>query len=211
MTTPVAADEARILQAHAKLAHDSSLQFDLAHPREPPPPPAWLHWVGDMLHLASPVLRIVFWGGLIAVALLIAWFLVREIVRFQGGALGKGPKLGKEPAAPAWRPSEAAARTLLADADRLAAEGQFAEATHLLLLRSIDDLDSRKPRTVRPALTARDIAGLDALPDAARPAFTSIAQVVEASLFGGAPVDAAGYADCRRAYEDFALPAGWTQ
>ena len=66
-----------------------------------------------------------------------------------------------------------------------------------------------RPRAVRPALTARDIARLDSLPAAARAPFSLIAEVVERSFFGGREVDAGAFAECRRAYESFALPEAW--
>ena len=37
----------------------------------------------------------------------------------------------------------------------------------------------------------------------------AIGKVVERSLFGGAAVGAQDFADCRQAYEAFALPEGW--
>jgi len=155
------------------------------------------------------VMQVVFWIGLAALVGALLFFMGGEILRSRFG-IGKPKAVTAKDAEPEWRPDEKAARTLLADADRLAAEGRFAEAAHLLLLRSIEDLDSRRPRTVRRALTSREIASLDALPESARPAFGSIARVVERSLFGGAAVDAGDFAACRQAYEDFALPAGWT-
>lgn len=68
---------------------------------------------------------------------------------------------------PEWRPTVQAARTPRADADALAAKGPYAEAAHLLLVRTVDDLGSHRPQTVRPAQTARDISLLTALPEAA--------------------------------------------
>lgn len=207
-TAPTAADHQAIAAAHAKLLQDPTLQFDLIQPKEPSPPPGWLQALGDFLSALSPVLTWVFWGGLILVAALILFYLGREALRLRFNPKGKAAKAAK-PAVEAWRPTQAAAVALLADADQLAGQQRYAEAAHLLLLRSINDMDSRRPRAVRPALTARDIGALEAMPDAARPAFTLIAQVVERSLFGGAPVDAASYGDCRAAYENFALPDGW--
>jgi hypothetical protein len=67
-----------------------------------------------------------------------------------------------------WRPDAAVARVLLADADALAAKGRYAEAAHLLLRRSVQDIEGSRPRLVRPALTSRDIAAHPGLPDAAR-------------------------------------------
>ena len=133
--------------------------------------------------------------------------LVREVLRLRMPAAR--PKTVAAETAPEWRPDAAAARDLLAAADALAAQGRFAEAAHLILLRSVADIERRRPRSVRPALTTREIAGLSALPPSARPAFAQIGRVVERSLFGGAPVEAAEYAECRREYEAFALPAGW--
>ncbi len=109
-----------------------------------------------------------------------------------------------------WRPAPAAARALLQEADALAAEGRFAEAAHLLLLRSIEDIHKHRPGAVRPALTSRDIARLEALSPANRQAFAAIAAVVERSLFGGRAVDADGFAFCRATYEAFAFPEAWT-
>src|SRR3546814_10172873 len=43
-----------------------------------------------------------------------------------------------------------AARALLAEADALAAEGRFAEAAHLLLYRSVEDIEGRRPGLVKP-------------------------------------------------------------
>ncbi len=108
-----------------------------------------------------------------------------------------------------WRPDEAKARALLEDADRLAAQGAYDEAAHLILYRSIDDIEGRRPRLVRPALTSRDIAALEAVPGAARAAFSRITQAVEASFFGGRSLDRDGFAECRRAYEAFAFPEAW--
>ena len=59
---------------------------------------------------------------------------------------------------------------------------------------------------MRPALTSRDIGGLEILPASARQTFSGIARVVENSLFGGGTVNADGFAHCRGAYEAFALP-----
>lgn len=210
-TAPAQANDEAVLAAHRKLVQDPSLQFDLVRPvdQPPPEPPTWLQGVGEVLSALAPLLTWVFWGGVALIVAFIIFFLVREVMRVRFGFKPKA--LRKTDPEPEWRPTAQAARTLLADADELAARGLYAEAAHLLLLRSIDDLDSRRPQTVRPAQTARDISSLSALPEAARPAFGKIARVVELSLFGGSEVDAAAFADCRRAYEDFALPSGWSR
>jgi hypothetical protein len=110
---------------------------------------------------------------------------------------------------PAWRPDAEQARALLEDADRLAAEGLFVEAAHLILLRSIQDIQSRRPRAVEVSLTSREIARLEVLPPPARALFAGIAEAVERSLFGGQPLGRDGFAECRDAYQRFAETGGW--
>jgi hypothetical protein len=100
---------------------------------------------------------------------------------------------------------------LLSDADRLAGEGRYAEAIHLLLFRSIEDIDAKRPHAVKPALTSRDILELQALPSAARRALSRLVTTVEWSFFGGRPVDATDFSACRRAYEEFAFPESWSE
>lgn len=204
----VAADGAgtSLTAAHAALVRDGAFQFERTTD-VPPKPPGWLDWLVDLLAAAGPLLKWVFWIGVGLLVLLILYGLGRELVRL--GAPRPKPKPAPVELEPEWRPDVQAARDLLAAADALAAEGRFAEAAHLILLRSVEDIEARRPRSVRPALTTREIAGLSALPAAARPAFGKIARLVERSLFGGAMVGKAEFEDCRRDYEAFALPKGW--
>ncbi len=107
-------------------------------------------------------------------------------------------------AAPAGeaRPGAAEARgPTLAEVARLAAAGAFAEAAHGLLLLGIAALAARHGEKVPPAATSREL--LRRLPQAASEseAFAALVERVETCLFGGRPLDAAGYADCLRWYE----------
>ena len=197
-------DEA-LVQAHTRLLEDGSLQFDRAG-FDPPAPPGWLSWIGDLLGAIEPLMKWVFWIGLALLAGLILYAIAREILRLR--APPPKPEKPRE-AATEWRPDPNAARDLLAEADRLAGAGRYAEAVHLLLLRSVADIEKRQPRALRVSLTTREIAALTTLPETGRSAFALIGRVVEGSLFGGAPVSAGSFADCRRAYEAFALPGAW--
>lgn len=200
------APDADLSHAHSRLLADDRLQFDRTGVT-PPEVPGWLHWISDALRALTPLLEIIFWAGLAVIVAIVAWFIIRELL---GLRLPRPKAEGAIVAAePEWRPDAAAARNLLAGADALAAEGRYAEAVHLLLMRSVEDIERRKPRAIKVSLTTREIATATSLPEAARPAFVHIGEVVERSLFGGCPVDARDFADCRRAYEDFALPAGW--
>lgn len=198
-----AADQA-LAQAHDRLLKDDSFQFDRIG-FDPPSPPGWLRWLGDLLQAIGPALKWVFWIGLALIAGLILYAIVREILRLRAPPAKPTipPSIADE-----WRPNAQAARDLLAEADALAGRGLYAEAAHLLLLRSVQDIEKRQPRAVRVSLTTREIASLKAMPDAARPAFVLIGAMVERSLFGGDAVGASDFADCRRAYEAFALPEG---
>ncbi|MBO9708126.1 MAG: DUF4129 domain-containing protein [Caulobacter sp.] len=193
-------------RAHAALLKGKDLQFDPSV-HKPPPVPKWAEAISVVVAKLAPILTYVFWGGLILGGVLILYFLGRELIatRWPMRRPGRGPNL----VADTWRPTAAKARTLLEDADRLAAEGRFAEAAHLILFRSIEDIESRRPDLIRPALTSRDIAELEGVPRAVRDVFAGIARVVEASFFGGRSVSAEEYGACRKAYEGFAFKEAW--
>jgi hypothetical protein len=200
----VAGDQ--LARAHARLLEDHSLQFVFAGPGRPPQTPGWLKAIGEFLRAAAPLMQWVFWAGVAIGVIALLVFIGREVIAVRWPGLRRRPVVL---AAPEWRPAPERARALLEDADRLAAGGRYAEAAHLLLHRSIDDLEGRRPSAVRPALTTRDIAVLPGLPEAARAPFRLIAEVVERSFFGGRPVDADAFARCRDAYRSFALPEAW--
>ncbi len=103
------------------------------------------------------------------------------------------------------RPDAAHARELLEEADRLASEGRFDEATHLLLQRSVAQIAEARPDLVPPSVTARELAGLPALPDQARNAFATIAARVERSLFALRQLSADDWHEARASYAQFAL------
>ncbi len=194
--------------AHASLLKTQGIQFDFPKVAEPPPAPGWLQallqGIVDLLRVSAPVLKYVFWGGVIIGAALILWFIAVEVA-----GLRTGRRKRETPGAVDWRPDAARARALLEDADRLAGEGKFEEGIHLLLFRSIDDLSGRRPGVVRPALTSRDISRLEALPEHPRGAFARIAEAVERSFFGGRPADAEAFRAARADYEAFAFAEAW--
>ncbi len=205
-------DAERFAAAHRQVVADGTTQFDLPA-FKPETPPAWPKWFGDWLvHFFTwlgrqdMLLKIVFWGGVAVIVLLILRALCpyarRLIDRWRGRGVDEGEELG-------WRPDAAPARKLLAEADALAAEGHFAEAAHLLLLRSVEQISARRPGALRPASTSRDIARAEALPGDVRTAFTLIAAVVEAGLFAGRAVGVDAWTRCRQAYEAVAFPRAW--
>jgi hypothetical protein len=196
-------DPQAVAAAHARLVSDPSLQFHF--PASPQVPPVlllpWLSWLG-------PLLGWVFMGGLVLGLLLLVGLIVRDAMGENWSALFE--RRQRPVRKSDWRPAPEAARALLADADRLAEAGAYGQAARLILHRSIDDIEGRRPALVRPHHTSREIARLGQLPAAAQGAFGQIAAVVERSLFGGEDLDHGGYAACRRTYEAFALPGTWS-
>jgi hypothetical protein len=204
----------RLEPAHAALLRQTDLQFQLNKAPPPPRPPDWLlkllKPLGDALGAGmkalGPVAPYVFWTGVALAVAFILFLIGQRLFAVRRGLVMGGLKLsGAEP----WRPAPEQARALLEEADRLAAEGLFVEAAHLILLRSIQDIQARRPRAVAVSLTSRDIARLEALPPPARVLFSGIAEAVEISLFGGRPLDREGYARCRDAYSSFAEAGSW--
>lgn len=197
--------------AHKALLQRRDLQFELKGIEVPPPrePPRWWQAIMDFLsHLFAPlgpVLQGLFWGVVALAVLGIVYLIAREVGWLDWTGKAKKAKAREE----AYRPGAEMAASLLADADALAAQGRYAEAVHILLLRSIEDMQRFRPGSVRPAATSRDLARLPVLPGEARPLFAAMASRVEVSLFGARPVDAAGYAASRADYEAFAFPRVW--
>ncbi len=107
-----------------------------------------------------------------------------------------------------WRPTREAVIALLADIDGLAAKGQWDEAVHLLLQRSVADINAFRPSLVKSHFSARDIASHPLLPERARPAFREIVRWSEQSYFAGIPVGREGFDACRAAYVTFVASEG---
>lgn len=212
--TPVATDLGAVDRAHAALLKDSELQ--LVRPErdaEPPPPvkppPAWLRAIGEFIEALGPVFRVIFWIAVAGIILGILYFLFGEALRIRfGGRKTPRQKLADDILTDI-RPDAARARSLLDEADALAQEGRYAEAVHLLLFRSIEDIQARLEGGVPTSLTAREIAALGRLPDRAKKGLAPIIQVVEKSYFGGRLVDEAGWQHARSSYEGFAFGDGW--
>ena len=207
-TAATAAGKAELFaEAHRRLLEQKAIQFDM-QPVARPPDPAWIKPLGEFIKAILPLLKILFWLG---VAVLVVFIILAVARRVNDGEWSWRRRKASSPEEPeSWRPEEAPARALLREADSLAAAGRYAEAVHLLLFRSIEEIDRRRPDLVRPALTSRDIAGAPALPSGPRGAFGTIVMMVERSLFGGRPVGETDWRSCRTAYQDFAF-SGWKE
>jgi len=198
------------------LRADGDIQFAPIKLPDPPPVPDWLRALGEFLSwLLRPlseafaaVGRLFGISGTVVMWLLVALAvaLVAALVwRYLGPLAKRGADA--EQAEPEWTPDAGEALALLDDADRLAAEGRFDEATHLLLKRSVGQIAAARPNWLEPSSTAREIAVLPDLPQAARGAFATIAERVERSLFALRSLTADDWHAARAAYAEFALAA----
>jgi hypothetical protein len=196
--------------AYAETMASSGLQTSLPPPKPVPQTPEWLRnffeALGDFFVWSGPVLKYVLWAAALLILLVIAYHLFPGFAQWVNGLRRRAP----EEADVEYGAVEAsAARARLADADALAREGRYAEAVHLLLYRSVDDIAARRPGLVAPAITSRDLAASRDLPGVARGAFSQIARAVEVSLFGGRPVDSQAWEECRAAYAELTVARNW--
>ena len=179
-------------------------------PPKPPVPPEWLlrfgEWLqrlfgglGDWIGIPWPIFEKILIGLAAIGGLILLWVVLRPLI-----ARLRQPHAAPEPE---WTPDRQQALALLEDADRLAAEGRFDEAAHLLLERSVGQIAQARPDWLNPASTAREIAGILALPAAARAAFATIAGRVERSRYALRPLVADDWQAARKAYADFTLVA----
>lgn len=188
-----------VAEAHARLRAHGEIQFDLPLPSAPKPPP---HWSGGL-----PALDFLFWPLVVIGGALILFLISRTLyLRYRQRP---AVEADAEREIEQWRPEERSARALLAEADAMAQAGRYGEAARLLLHRSLEDIATRRPRLLRPALTSREIARVAALPDAVRGAFAAMAAPVEHSLFGGRTLTRDAWERARAAYGEFALPGAW--
>lgn len=193
---------------------DGDIQFEAIEvpPIEPREPSAFeraleefFNWLGDLFApIGTGIAN--FWPVLqwVLLALLVA-FILYLVARLYGPLARQASASQREEEVPEWQPDRQESLALLEDADRLAAEGRFDEATHLLLKRSVGQIARARPDWVEPSSTARELASLGSLPDAARKAFGTIAERVERSLFALRSLDKGDWETARAAYAEFAL------
>lgn len=193
-----------------ELRENDTIQFEpVVIPEKEPPEPGWLEnllrWLAENLNLGEffvgiwPIMKWTLIALLVAAALFLLYRLIGlPMLRNRTADGGNGDT-------PEWVPDKEESLALLEEADRLAAEGQFDKATHLLLKRSVGQIATARPDWVEPSSTARELAALKDLPHAARDAFGVIAERVERSLFALRALDASDWEAARAAYSRFAI------
>jgi hypothetical protein len=190
-------DSETVRQARDQVLADGSYQTERPEPEELPriepfTIPPWLA-------------KVLFWAVLVGVGALVLFFLgnlaldlLRNRTAFQRNRdrPGEGAlRVETPPAEP-----RVLDRATLAEADRLAVEGRFSEAIHLLLLVALARLQRELGARVAPAMTGRELLHLPALPGGTVEPLTRMVQLSEINHFGGRE---AAEPDYRNARADF--------
>ena len=214
MTTAMPNPREKLSTAEAwqTIRSDPEIQFAPVELPETPQQPGWLQrileFISDML---SPLANLISgnWSSIWPVLATIAGLLVLSAIYHLMAPTLLRPANESDTANEdvEWSPDRNEAVALLEDADRLAAQGRYNEAAHLLLVRSVSQISALRPELVEPSSTAREIAMLPALPENARIAFANIAATVEQSLFALRRLSAPEWQAARDAYAEFALSA----
>lgn len=148
----------------------------------------------------SGVFSFLLWGVVIVGAALLAFWIASELVKYGGddASLAEAP------------PSDDAAVDMavierpLGDAEELANRGEYREAIHALLLRTLQELVRSASVRVAPAMTSREILGRVPLLADARDALAGLITAVEITHFGGDEATVDDYVRCRAQFQKFA-------
>jgi hypothetical protein len=136
----------------------------------------------------------------IAIAVAILLYAFRDLIPVLGM---RGSAWSEDEPAP--DSAQAGAQMMqLGAADRLAAEGRFAEAMHVLLLDGLAHMRQRLAEQFSDSLTSREILRRTNLPAEARTALRDVVTRVELTYFGEYPAAAADYNACRASFNALA-------
>ena len=149
----------------------------------------------------SSLFKFLLWGGLIVgIALLLFW-LSAELMRYGGD---DKQLASTEDEAARSAVDLAVIQRPLGDAEELAARGEYTEAIHTLLLRTLQELVRSAAVRVSPAMTSREILARVPLLADAREALAGLITAVEITHFGGDQATHEDYARCRAQFQKFA-------
>ena len=154
----------------------------------------------DLPPAVAKVLQVLMWVVFIAGGALVAFYLINEARLFS-----RWKKAGWKEDADAEDAGETPGRKGAPpeDYELLAARGEFAEAVHALLLRSISLIRERGV-ALSSALTSREILRRAPLEDRDRDALSTLVGVTEVTHFGGRGATEADFLRCRELFERIA-------
>lgn len=212
MATP----EEALSEAHDAMRSDPGFQFEL--PDVEPLVPVdqgdqsagvlngLFRGIFDFFVFIGPFLQFVFIFLLIALVIYVLWSIFKGIQSRQRQiADGRDDEQADLLKSVDVRPDAVFAEGLLARADELAAQGQYAEALRLLLRHSFSELQNRVREKIGVSFTAREIGRMGSMPDVSRGALNELILQVELSAFAQQPVDKSNYEYARQQYQIFAF------
>lgn len=156
---------------------------------------------GDGGSAFGGIAQILLWGLIIVIVVLFIVYVVRQTSGMTGAEepVKETDEAGEDPSrllAVIERPRD--------DADQLAHEGRFADAIHILLLRTLHELASQNLVRVTTSMTSREVLARVPLIGDARTALAGLVTAVELTWFGDDVPGANDYARCREQFEVFA-------
>jgi len=190
----------QVEQARDRVLADGRYQTERPQPEAPPQiepftiPP----WLAEILY----------WTILAAVAALVLFFLgnlALDLLRNRDAFRRNRERPAAAPQSVETPPLERRGvdAGTLAEADRLAAEGRYGEAIHLLLLVAVARLHHELGPRVAPALTGRELLRLAGMPPRAVEPLTRMVELSELKHFGGRDAAEPDYVSCRADYLRF--------
>ncbi len=214
----VAQSDEEILAAAREVLADGDIQSELpdaareprAAAREGPtfdPSGPSIEPTIDALQSGGEIASLLIWVIVIATALVLALSAFNAV----STRLRRGPPAQAEVSAGRiadGAPQAAAPSDPLGLADRLAREGRYEAAVHLLLLTCLEALRRRADPAPAASWTSWEIVRRLTLPGDAAAALSRIVALSESSHFGGRPASEGDFRSCRANFESFAAAIG---
>lgn len=185
-----AAGDAGEIVRQAIRRHDIQTQMPAPEPRAS----SWLDWL--KFDISADTGRILLWGAVILGVAVTIWSLRDSLPAFSRSRRIRARELPSGFSDPSARMEEAQI-----EADDLAGRGQYGEAMHVLLLKSLAEIRLRLGTSFAVSLTSREILRKVSLPQTGTGALSAIVQSVEQTYFGGRPAGREDYLGCRQEFE----------
>jgi hypothetical protein len=153
--------------------------------------------------------KFILWAIIIGGGALLLFFLVSNAPSFSKG-LRDVQDRDKEPNPDSVGKAQrdTGPEGLLEAADRLAGQGEYGEAIHLILLHALEGLRARREFSLRSSWTSREIMTGVSLTESARSALAFMVSAVEVSHFGGRLPSRTDYQTCRESHQRLTLETG---
>lgn len=185
-----AATDASEIVRQAIRRHDIQTQMPMPEPKAS----SWLDWL--KFDISADTGRILLWGAVILGVAVTLWSLRDSLPAFSRSRRIKAGEMPSGLSDPSARMEEAQL-----EADELAGRGQYGEAMHVLLLKSLAEIRLRLGTSFAVSLTSREILRKVSLPQTGTGALGAIVQSVEQTYFGGRPAGREDYLGCRQEFE----------